>query len=203
MKQQGQRRVRFGLISGAAVLLVVGLAGCATAGSAAIVGSERITEQQLSEQVGQILRAQGRPLDVNDPDLAREVLNRLVITSLVEQLAEREGVTVTQGDVDQTLLSFESQVGGPEELAQVYAEQGVAPEQIPSTIRLNALATELSTTLDPTGTPESQSQALVQAVTELGVELGTEVSPRWGSWQSMMLAIGPVTDDLSIPAALS
>jgi hypothetical protein len=203
VKTQVRRRVRSGLMSVVAALLIGILAGCSTAGSAAVVGSERITEQELSEQVSQVLRVQGRPLDSNDPELAREVLNRLVITSLVEQLAEREGVTVTQGDIDQTILNFESQVGGPQALVDVYAEQGVAPEQIPATIRLNALATELSTALDPTGTPETQSQALVQAVMDLGLELGTEVSPRWGSWQSMMLTIGPVTDDLSIPSALS
>lgn len=189
-------RIRPFLLAGAALLL----AGCGTAGSAAVVGPEVISDQALQEQVQVVLEAQSRPASTVDPELSRQILNRLVLTALVEQLAEREDVTVDQGTIDQTLLNFDSQVGGRAQLEALYLEQGVAPSQIEDVIRLNALAVNIGIALDPEGLPDSQGQALVQAITDLSLELGTEVSPRFGAWEPMMLNIGPGIDDLSVPA---
>lgn len=189
-------RIRSLVLAGVAVLL----AGCGTAGSAAIVGPQVISDQALQEQVQVVLEAQARPASTVDPDLSRQILNRLVLTALVEQLADRENVTVDQGTIDETLLNFDAQVGGRAQLEALYLEQGVAPSQIDDVIRLNALAVNVGIALDPSGTPDSQGQLLVQAITDLGLELGTEVSPRFGAWEPMMLNIGPVIDDLSVPA---
>lgn len=189
-------RIRSLALAGAAVLL----AGCGTAGSAAIVGPQVISDQALQEQVQVVLEAQARPASTVDPDLSRQILNRLVLTALVEQLADRENVTVDQGTIDETLLNFDAQVGGRAQLEALYLEQGVAPSQIEDVIRLNALAVNVGIALDPSGTPDSQGQLLVQAITDLGLELGTEVSPRFGAWEPMVLNIGPVIDDLSVPA---
>jgi len=182
----------------AGVVLV--LSGCGSAGDAAVIGRESISDQELQQQVQAVLEAQGRPLNSTDAELSREILNRLVLTSLVFQLAEREGVDVDQGAIDQTLIDFDAQVGGRAELEQLYIQQGVAPSQIEDVIRLNALAVQLGPVLDPGGTPETQGQVLVKAVTDLSLELGTTVSPRFGAWEPMMLNIGPVIDDLSVPA---
>lgn len=189
-------RIRSLVLAGVAVLL----AGCGTAGSAAIVGPQVISDQALQEQVQVVLEAQARPASTVDPDLSRQILNRLVLTALVEQLADRENVTVDQGTIDETLLNFDAQVGGRAQLEALYLEQGVAPSQIEDVIRLNALAVNVGIALDPSGTPDSQGQLLVQAITDLGLELGTEVSPRFGAWEPMVLNIGPVIDDLSVPA---
>jgi SurA N-terminal domain len=189
-------RIRSLALAGAAVLL----AGCGTAGSAAIVGPQVISDQALQGQVQVVLEAQARPASTVDPDLSRQILNRLVLTALVEQLADRENVTVDQGTIDETLLNFDAQVGGRAQLEALYLEQGVAPSQIEDVIRLNALAVNVGIALDPSGTPDSQGQLLVQAITDLGLELGTEVSPRFGAWEPMVLNIGPVIDDLSVPA---
>lgn len=189
-------KIRSLVLASAAVLL----AACGTAGSAAVVGPQAISDQTLQEQVQAVLTAQGRPANTVDADLSREILNRMVLSALVEQLAEREGVSVDQGTIDRTLLEFDAQVGGRDQLQALYLEQGVAPDQIEDIVRLNALAVALGPALDPAGTPETQSQALVKAVTDLSVELDTTVSPRFGAWQPMMLSIGPIIDDLSVPA---
>lgn len=187
------------LLPVAITAVVLALAGCGTAGSAAVIGPVSISDQQLQQEVQVVLQAQGRSLNSSDAELSREVLNRMVLTALVDQLAEREGVTVDQGTIDQTLIDFDAQVGGRTELEELYRQQGVAPSQIEDIIRLNALAVQLGPVLNPSGTPEAQSQALVQAVTDLSLELQTSVSPRFGSWEPMVLNIGPAIDDLSIP----
>jgi hypothetical protein len=191
-------RLRSLRLATAGVVLV--LAGCGSAGDAAVIGPESISDQALQEQVQAVLQAQGRPPNSTDAELSREILNRMVLTSLVDQLAEREGVSVDQGTIDQTLIDFDAQVGGRAELEGLYLQQGVAPSQIEDIIRLNALAVQLGPVLDPGGTPETQGQSLVKAVTDLSLELGTTVSPRFGDWEPMMLRVGPVIDDLSIPA---
>ena len=55
---------RAGVVAAVAASVLV-LSGCASAtpGAAAVVGNERISERDLTEQVEQVLRAQGRPVD--------------------------------------------------------------------------------------------------------------------------------------------
>ncbi len=117
------RRTRPALI--VATLLTGGLliSGCAAqeAGSAATLGDSRITEQQLNTQVEQVLAAQRKPLDSADQTLTTQTLGRMITLELVNKLAEREGVTVTQGEIDQQLAQYDTQVGGREGVLTAFA----------------------------------------------------------------------------------
>ena len=56
-----------------------------------MVGNERISESDLTEQVEQVLRAQGRPVDSASEALVVTTLDRMITTQLVEQLAAEKG----------------------------------------------------------------------------------------------------------------
>ena len=156
------RRTRLALV--VTTLLAGGLlvTGCAAqqAGSAATLGDSRITEQQLNTQVEMVLAAQRKPLDAADQVLTMQILGRMIIFELVNKLVECEGVTVTQGEIDQQLAQYDTQVGGREAVLTAFAEQGVAPEQIEPVVRLNLQAQALGIKLDPKGTAEQQGQAV-------------------------------------------
>lgn len=192
---------RIAALAGTAVAGLL-LAGCssATPGAAAVVGDDRISERELTEQVEQVLRAQGRPVDSASEALVATTLDRMITTSLVEQFAEDQGVEVTQGELDATLANYAEASGGQEALEQTLLQQDLAPDDIPEIIRVNILAQKIGFSLDPNGTPESQSAAIFNAVTEFSQEQGTEVSPRYGVWDPVGLAVGPAPDDLSTPA---
>lgn len=190
-------------IVAAGVAAALALAGCssATPGAAAIVGSERISEAQLADEVGQVLRAQGQPADTAADQLTATMLDRLVTASLVEQYAASVGVTVTQGEVDGVLRQYAAQAGGQAAVDEFFVSQGVAPSQVVPVLRLNILAEKLGSALLPGGDPQAQGQALVTALAAYGEQVGTKVSPRYGTWDPQALRLGPVPDDISVPRA--
>lgn len=183
----------------AAGLLVTGC-GDVSPGAAAVVGDDRISERELTEQVEQVLIAQGRPVDSSSQALVVTTLDRMITTSLVEQLAEQEGIEVTQGELDATLANYAEASGGQEAFEEALVQQDLAPDDIPEIIRVNILAQKISFKLDPQGSPESQSAAIFNAVTAFSEQVGTEVSPRYGIWDPVNLAVGGTPDDLSVPA---
>jgi hypothetical protein len=175
------------------------LAACGNAGAAAVVGNERITDVQVAEIVEETLTAQGQPKDTPADQLTGQVLQRLVTITLVDQLAEQEGVVATQGEIDGLTRQYEAQAGGPEQVVQTFVQQNVAPSMIAPLIRLNILATKLGRQLAPTADQNGQTQAVVLALGALSEEEGTSVAPRYGTWSAAELSLGPVSDDLSIP----
>lgn len=183
----------------AAVGLMLGGCSNATPGAVAIVGDDRISDRQLNEQVEQVLKAQGRPLDSASDALVATTLDRMVTASLVNQFAEANGIEVTDGELDATLAMYAEANGGQLALENALVEQGVAPEAIPEIIRVNILAQKIGAAADPTGTPESQSQAIFVVITDYSAEIGTTVSPRYGTWDPIGLAVGGVPNDLSVP----
>jgi hypothetical protein len=191
-------------VAAASVVIAFIASGCMSIhpGAAAVVGDDRISESQLTQQVQRVLRAQGRPVDTPSEALVVTTLDRMITTSLVEQFADREGITVNQGELDATLANFTEASGGKEAFEELLIQQDLAPEDIDSLFRVNILAQKLGLALDPTGSPESQSAAIFAAIAAFSDEIGTQVSPRYGSWQGAGLQIGPALNDLSTPVGV-
>ncbi len=196
------------VISGVAIAVLglgaLSLTGCGAnqAGAAALLGDERISESELNEQVQALLTAQGLPAQDSSAELITQALDRLITTNLVNQLAEREGVAIDQGEVDAIRLQYLAQAGGEAELENLLLQQGVLPNQIDSVITLNLQVTKLGQELAPDQEPDVQGGAVFVAVSELSVELDTEVAPRFGTWDAENLTIGPVTNSVSEPLSV-
>ncbi len=192
-------------LAGAAAIIALVASGCGSAvpGAAAVVGDQRISERELTEQVEQVLRAQGRPVDSASEALVVTTLDRMVTTSLVEQFAAREGVEVTQGELDATLANYAEATGGQEAFEELLLQQDLAPESIEALFRVNILAQKIGMELDPMGSPEAQSSAVLGAVSAFSEEVGTSISPRYGTWDAMSLTIGVADNDLSVPGSSS
>lgn len=184
-----------------AVVAVLALSACSgqTAGSAAIVGDTRITDETISAEVENLLTAQGKSLDDASPSMMATALGRAVTTELVDQVATKEGVTVNAGEIDAVLDAYGEQAGGLAEFEKYLLTQDVAPDQITSIIRLNIQVEKLGLKLAPNESPDMQSLAVFQIVGTYSEEVGVEISPRYGSWDPANLTIGPPPDDLSTP----
>lgn len=192
-------------IVGAAVMVAVATSACGSAvpGAAAVVGDERISERELGERVEQVLQAQGRPVDSASEALVVTTLDRMITTSLVEQFASREGVEVTQGELDAVVANYAEGSGGREAFEELLLQEDLAAEGIDDLFRVNILAQKLGMELDPAGSPEAQTLAVLNAVSAFSADIGTRVSPRYGTWDPSELTIGAVPDDLSIPGTSS
>lgn len=200
MEQQMSSNKKWALAGVAGIVAVV-VSGCGSAvpGAAAMVGDDRISERELTEKVEQVLRAQGRPVDSASEALVVTTLDRMITTSLVEQIAEQEGVEVTQGELDATLANYAEATGGQEAFEELLIQQDLAPESIEDLFRVNILAQKLGMELDPMGSPEAQSSAVLAAVSQFSDDVGTSVSPRYGTWDGASLTVGAIANDLSIP----
>jgi peptidyl-prolyl cis-trans isomerase SurA len=199
------RRSRLALVAVAVAAAALLLSGCAPqqAGSAATLGDSRISEQALTTEVEAILVAKGQPTTSKDQSLVTQTLGRMITMELVDRLAVREGVEITQGDIDEVLANYAGQVGGEQAVEDLFIQENVAPSQLESLIRLQLQAQELGIVLNPSGSAEEQGGAVFEAAGALSLELDTTVSPRYGTWDPSALALGPTPDDLSTPPALS
>ncbi|MHB1067756.1 MAG: SurA N-terminal domain-containing protein [Candidatus Nanopelagicales bacterium] len=199
------RRPHRAAVAAALVTAALLLSACAgqQAGSAATLGTARITEQALASTVAEIYTAQGLPTDTADADVAQQTLSRMIIIDLVDVLAERTGVQVSQGRIDQELQSYIAQAGDRDAMVASFTQQGVAPSMIEGMVRLNLLATDLGAALVPEGSAQEQGQAVFDAVSALSIELGVESSPRFGAWDPAALQVGPASDDLAILPSLA
>lgn len=198
------RRPRLVLAAASVAAAALLLSGCSNQqpGAAATLGDTRISEQTLSAEVQAVLVAQGQPATSVDESLPPQMLGRLITIELIDELARREGIVVTQGQIDEQLANYVAQAGDQAAVEKLFIEQGVAPSQIESIVRLNLQAQALGIALDPKGSAEEQGQAVVEAVVALSTELDTTVSPRFGTWDAATISVGPTPDDLSAPPAL-
>ena len=187
------RSVTFGLI---ATLLTVGLVGCGVAGAAAKVGPNRISDEQLNTDVNALFAAQGRTADTQDPTLIRSVLERAIVFELIDQLADREGVTVPPGDVEVLTAEYVGQFGGVDEFEAAVLQQGIPPEQINEFLILNLQVEQLR----ERQTGDNPDAAFADLLLGFADEVGVDISPRYGTWVPEALTIAPPADTLSTPA---
>ncbi len=192
------RQPRRVIVAGlACVALALSACGAQQAGSAATLGDSRITEQQLTGEVQAILTSQGAPVDSANSEVTSMALGRMIIIDLVQTLADREGVVISQGMIDQERAGYVAEYGDVAAMEAYFISQGVPPSQIEPVIRLNLQAVEIGAKLAPEGTAEEQGQAVYDAVGALSAELEVTVSPRFGTWDPATLGVGPTPDDLS------
>lgn len=179
-----------------AALVTVGLVGCGVAGAAGKVGPTRISSEQLNAGVNEVFAAQGRPLNSQDPELIRSVLERTVIFELIDQLADREGIVVAPGDVELLTAEYVRQFGGVEQFEAAVLQQGIPPEQIEAFLILNLQVDQLR----GQQASDDPDAAFAELLLEFANETGVEISPRYGTWVAEALTIAPPADTLSTPA---
>lgn len=196
----------------AATLLAaaLGLVACGQGqpGSAAVVEDRRIGVLELQESTRELLDARAAREPDASGELADEataqlgVLTQLVRSELLEEAAERNGVQVSEGQVDELLRQFEQQAGGREALEQDLVASGVPPSRLREIVRFianqNALGERLAA---QAGGAQQQGQtALRDLLVETARQAGVEVNPRYGTWDAEQLeVVGSPSGGLATP----
>ena len=185
----------------AVVSVATGCASAPSAGAAATLGSREISNDIVTTQVNQVLDERGTGAGAPDAALVADVLQRLVITEIVDEGAVRNGVVVTQGQIDQAIAQAVAQLGGEDQLHKAFLDSNVPVEAIPNQFRLSLQVDGLGALLAPNAEDQARQEAVFRYAVDLGKELDTRVSPRYGTWVADELQIGPVPTDLSTPQA--
>lgn len=202
MNRSTDRSIRILLGIAAISLVAAGCGGGLSAGSAAVVGDSRITTAVVADQVEQINTARGLPVDTVDAALTQSTVQRLIITDLVDQAAQRLGAEVTDGAIDAEINALEQRSGGRAELDQLLLESNIPPTGLESQIRTTLLVQRMGQVLDPQADPQTQSQLVYEYVVALSEELDVSVSPRFGVWNPIDLNLGAPPADLAIPQTI-
>lgn len=193
------------LITGAVLAAaVVGLAACnpAEAGSAAVVGPNRVTEAVVMQDAKEVLaeiQAQNAIAPSTDL-LLRELVQRQVDIRLYNEAAKREGITVTQGQVEALI----TQAGGRTNVEKSFAtadQQWVPASGVDDAARVFLIQQALVEKLAPGQSTTEQAAALQKYLGDLSKQIGVSVSPRYGSWDAAKVAVVAPVNDLSSPAA--
>jgi hypothetical protein len=184
-----RRPIRALLVAAGLAAAVVGLSACnpAEAGSAAVVGSNRVTESTIARDAKDVIaqiEAQQAVPPATDA-LLRELVQRQVDIRLYNAAAKREGITVT--NVEKSFATADQQwvpASGVDDAARVFLIQ-------------QALAQKLA----PGKSTTEQATVLQKYFADLSKEIGVSVSPRYGSWDAAKVAVVAPLNDLSSPAA--
>jgi hypothetical protein len=178
----------------AASSLLVSGCGSTNAGTAATVGSETISEAQLTDWTQGVLVATGKSPNAIEEQVTSNSLNLLIFLDLLDGLA-------SQGEIDAAGLSL-LQGGATEKDVEASAAQaGIAPDQVPAFLRANVLTPKIQKILAPGASAEEQQAIFQQALVTTANELGVTVNPRYGSWNPDSIQLGAPPSDLSIPPA--
>ena len=185
------------------------------AGSAAIVGSQRITSSSLDQQVSN-LQAAAKPLGsqitLTSAEQPRAVLTWLIRFSIMDQLAADNGISVTSAQSQAGLAEIQSEAAssasqeGFSSATALFIGNGISPQMLPDLGTWVAQETEFE--IKANGGTQPTSTAQGNAVTakynkaecQAAKTLNIQVSPQFGRLDYSTYTVVAATNTLSQPA---
>ena len=184
-----------------AVATTLLLTGCSQVGSAATLGSTKISQATVQSSIDAIL-ASRQGVDTSQMQLdTGEALNRgqlrfHLLTALLREVGKEIKLSVSKAEIDTRRQSIIDQVGGVEALPNALVGAGIAEKDFDQYIEAISLSDKISQALSAAGVTEADMGAQIQKlVVAKAKELGVTVNPRYGKWD------GTVADVVASDAA--
>jgi SurA-like N-terminal domain len=200
-------------VTAGALAALTALTACGTPrmGSAAIVGNQGISTSQLTSEVSNLENAyqasHGRiQLQFPQSEAPQQVLAWLVRFRIREQMAIRNGVTVTPADAQRARAAIATQAEQSNvSLSDLAVANGLPPDLLPELGRYQAIQSALVRKLDGGTLPTSQSglsalsQKFAAVQCRAAKSLAIQVNPQFGRMDYGQLSIIPAELKLSAP----
>jgi hypothetical protein len=182
------------------VSVVLVACGQQNPGTAAYVGEQRITSDQLSVYLND-LRAVV-PIENNDQGTAqtRGVLARLIIGQIIKDAVSETNAIVDQGLVAQDYAALEKDAGGIEALAIFAGSRNVPPMLIKEVLSQNRAIEAIGKTIQPTASAQVQRAEGDAYILKIANTKKIDINPRYGTWIAQDGSIAPPANELSEPA---
>ena len=184
-----------------AVATTLLLTGCSQVGSAATLGSTKISQATVQSSIDAIL-ASRNGVDTSQMQLdTGEALNRgqlrfHLLTALLREVGKEIKISVSKAEIDTRRQNITDQVGGADALPNALVGAGIAPKDFDQYIEAISLSDKISQALSSAGVTEADMGAQIQKlVVAKAKELGVTVNPRYGKWD------GTVADVVASDAA--
>ncbi len=182
------------------VSVVLVACGQQNPGTAAYVGEQRITSDQLGVYLND-LRAVV-PIEDNDQGTAqtRGVLARLIIGQIIKDAVSETNAIVDQGLVAQDYAALEKDAGGSEALAIFAGSRNVPPMLIKEVLSQNRAIEAIGKTIQPTASAQVQRAEGDAYILKIANTKKIDINPRYGTWIAQDGSIAPPANELSEPA---
>jgi hypothetical protein len=191
--------------------LAVAACGTVHMGAAAIVGNQRVSSSNLSAEVSNLnagyQKYRGKiQLQYSASQMPQQVLGWIVRFKVRDQLAQREGITVTQTEVQQALTSIEASIkqsGENAPLPAVAVANGLPPDMLNDLGQYQAIETKLLNRLDGGTLPSASSaQSALEAKFNksqclAAKSLGIQINPQFGELNYSDFAVVAAPSKLS------
>jgi len=173
-----------------AVATTLLLTGCSQVGSAATIGSTKITQATVQGSIDAILAAR-QGVDTSQMQLETgEILNRSqlrfhLLTVLLLEVGKEIKLSVSKAEIDTRRQGIIDQVGGEEALPNALVGAGIAPNDFDRYIEAILISDKITQTLTAAGVTEADMGAQIsKIVVAKAKELGVTVNPRYGKWDA-------------------
>lgn len=171
-----------------AVISLGTLTACGQMNSAATLGDITISQNELQETVGQLIKERNG-IDVSQMQLEsggalnRSQLRFLIITNIFDEIAKELKLSVTKTELATTRQGLVDESGGEEALASNLVAAQIASTNFDRYIRAIIISDKLTRALQESGVAEADVAARIsELVTAKTKELKISVNPRYGTW---------------------
>ena len=166
------------------------LTGCSQVGTAASIGSTKITQATVQASIDSIISARAG-VDTSQMQLETgEALNLgqlrfHLLTALLREVGKELKISVSKAEIDTRRASILDQVGGKEGLPNALVGAGIAVEDFDQYIEAISYSDKISAALTSAGVLDAEIGNEVQKlVVAKAKELGVTVNPRYGKWDA-------------------
>ena len=187
------------------------------AGSAAVVGNQRITSSSLDQQVSNLqgaIKSYHGQVSLTSAEQPRAVLTWLIRFSIMDQVAADANISVTQAQSQAGLSEIQSEAAssasqeGYSSATALFLSNGISPQMLP---QLGTwVAQESAYQIKANNGKQISSQAESNTVTakynkaecQAAKSLNIQVSPQFGRLDYSQYSVVPAASTLSAPAGV-
>jgi hypothetical protein len=181
------------------------LTGCSQVGSAAEIGSTKISQATVQKSIDAGLAARAK-VDTTGMQLEtgaafnRSQLRFQVISVLLADVVADAKITVTKAEIDSRRAQILTQIGGEAKLPQALVGASISPNDFDQYINLILQSEKLASKAVAAGVAQANTGAEIQKlIIAKATALKVKVNPRYGKWDAATGDI--VAADAASPAA--
>ncbi len=183
------------------------LTGCSQVGSAATIGSTKITQATVQKSIDTLM-AERSGVDTSQMQLETgEELNRSqlrfhLFAALLKAAAKDLKITVSKAEIDTRRESIIQQVGGVASLPNALVGAGIASTDFDIYLDAVLNSEKIQKSLFDSGVAEAEIPTKMQdLVIATGKKYKVTVNPRYGVWKADTAEVVAATSDVVSPAA--
>ena len=186
MKSSAIKKVVVAAVAASALVLT----GCSSMIAAAKIGSTEVSNTKVENSVSTILSerskvsTQGMSSLLTGAELQRSQLRFFVLSQLLDDVATKHKVSISDADITSQRTAIYSQIGGVANLPAALVNAGIASTDFDRYLRTILITEKLTALAKAANVPNTNGQAIQALVVEQAKAEGVTINPKYGSWDA-------------------